>query len=231
MGEQTSLLPYLRNVWLRRSFPELVSEVRLPPFLEDNLLDHPRLARLTPDLWLPWIELFISPPFVRYPDVHVDIALTHAWMAQVSGKKRIYLWPPKTYNVVPREHGWPEESSRAERIADNQIAIQIDERSDLTRLFRHSRHTVLDLDEGQIAFIPAGWWHTAETVTPSISLSGNFVGPDNFEDFVAAGTSQSHGVFEDAERGVGFFRERCAGLRAEAAVLLRKTSHLPIDGS
>jgi histone arginine demethylase JMJD6 len=185
-GKTVSSVRYLKNVWLKHSFSELVEEICLPPFLKENLLTHPLLSNVVPEVWSPWIELFISAPGTRYPAVHVDRWMTHAWLMQVFGEKCFYLWPPRHRGLNDLQHTYKDDDTRAMRLRNAQLSIGIDDETPLGSLFEHAMPIALHVNANQAVFVPAGWWHTAQSVTSSITLSGNFVSSDNFEDFLAA---------------------------------------------
>jgi hypothetical protein len=166
------LVPYARNVWLRETFPELLDEVREPFFTEGNLFVQQPLRDRVPAEWRPWRELFISAPGVRYPEIHADTHGTHAWLGQVWGQKRVYLWPPRHIELD-------------ERVRDTMFQRLVDADTDLERVFDHAPPVQLTLRAGQTAFVPAGWWHTTETRELSITVSGNFLTPDTLDDFFA----------------------------------------------
>jgi|GEM_PF-1892161 len=183
---RTHDLPYLRNVWLRESFSSLVADVQLPDVIVgDNALMHPQLRPHVPEMWTPWLEFFISYPGVVYPEVHVDTHHTHAWLWQVQGKKRAYFWPAKI-DVDPWQKTASDDDTRVQRIDNSFEQVAIGEDADLQTLFDHAEPVVVDLPAGHIALVPAGWWHTTQTLEPSITLSGNFVSPDVVRDFLCS---------------------------------------------
>jgi hypothetical protein len=170
LGEDTSALPYTRNVWLLEALPELGDEVVEPFFARPNLLIDSELRELTPKEWKPWRELFISAPGVLYPEVHVDTHGTHAWLCQMWGAKRCYFWPPRNDDL-------------ASRVRDTFLQIDVGPTTDLSSVFEHAPPVIVDLRAGQTALVPAGWWHTTVTLELSITVSGNFLSPSCVDDF------------------------------------------------
>jgi histone arginine demethylase JMJD6 len=169
-GDDTSALPYTRNVWLLEALPELGEEVVEPFFASPNLLRSPPLRGVVPDEWAPWREFFVSAPGVLYPEVHVDTHGTHAWLCQMWGAKRCYLWPPRSTGLT-------------ERVQDTLQQVDVTPHTDLETLFEHAAPVVVDLHAGQTAFVPAGWWHTTVTLELSVTVSGNFLSPWSVDDF------------------------------------------------
>lgn len=181
--------PYLRNLWLLETFPELASSVQLPAaLLEQNVLAHASLAPSLPREWNPWIELFLSPEGALYPEVHVDAHQSHAWLAQISGVKEIIAWQPR----VERKGARWTATEIEQRVQDGRIQFLVDGNTSFEDLFDHTRPIRLRLEPGEMAVIPAGWWHTALSVSASVTLSGNFVSPDVAElFFLSIGESSS----------------------------------------
>jgi histone arginine demethylase JMJD6 len=165
--------PYLRNLSLLEHLPDLIGDVQLPCYCSPNWLASEELQRFVPPVWATWIELFVSGPGVRFPRVHVDTGMTHAWVIQVYGKKRFWAWPPM--GDQPNYSIHSEEQMR-------QRGLDCCGR-DLETFFAHAAPVQACLEPGDFLFLPTGWWHTAESLTPSISLSGNFVNESNWDDF------------------------------------------------
>lgn len=90
--------------------------------------------------------------------LHTDYWATHAYLAQLVGRKLCILFPPgdgpSLYNGAVR----------------NPLAV------DVTRfpLFGRSRPHVALLEAGATAFIPSGWWHFVLGLEPSLTYSYNF---------------------------------------------------------
>jgi histone arginine demethylase JMJD6 len=166
--------PYLRNASLVEFLPELIPEVPLPAYCTPNWLESDALVRFIPPVWTRWVELFISGPATRFPRVHVDSSMTHAWVIGVHGRKKFWAWPPQkdqpSYSIHSEEH-------QRQRGLDCLG-------KDLEEFFDHAKPIKTELGPGDFLFLPTGWWHTAESVTTSISLSGNFVNETNWDEFV-----------------------------------------------
>jgi hypothetical protein len=166
--------PYLRNLFLAEVMPELVADVSLPIYGNPNWLTSKALEGFIPPSWRTWIELFVSGPGTRFPRVHVDSSMTHAWVIGVHGRKRFWAWPPQPNQPNYSIHS---ELHRQQRGLDCRGA-------DLNAFFPHASPVVADIGPGDYLFLPTGWWHTAESLTTSVSLSGNFVNETNWDEFV-----------------------------------------------
>ncbi len=164
-GADPRALPYLRNMFLSEYLPALLEDVRVPQIAQPNWLGHPMLAHSLPAEWLNWFELFISPPRARFPHVHVDRDHTHAWLLQVCGRKKLWMWPNEAGSTRDPDD---------RRVSPSDV---------LDRFFPGYEPTIGVLEPGDIVFIPEGWWHTAESLSTSITVSGNWVEQSNWEAF------------------------------------------------
>jgi hypothetical protein len=142
--------PYLRNVNIRREFPELVPDLQ------------PTLRYAEPDRlnskWLPrnWIrpdrqlELFVGGPGSPFLVLHYDIYLLNNFIAQIYGEKEFFLFPPEqTPYLYPKSHN-PKHSM-----------IEDPENPDLKQfpLFAMAKPIRVVLKPGETLFVAPGWWH------------------------------------------------------------------------
>ena len=164
-GADSQALPYIRNVFLSDYCPALLEDVQVPSIAQPNWLLHPMLAPSLRTEWLNWFELFLSPPGMRFPHVHVDRDHTHAWLLQVFGRKKVWMWP--------------NEAGRTRKPND----LDVSPSDVLDTFFPGYEPTVGVIEPGDLVFIPEGWWHTAESQSASITLSGNWVEQSNWEAF------------------------------------------------
>ncbi|MBP7951690.1 MAG: cupin-like domain-containing protein [Verrucomicrobiales bacterium] len=185
--------PYLTNLPLAATFPELLPEISPLPDLcganwaERGLL-HPALRR---DLKRgALLELYIGGPGGAFPIVHWDGLSTHVLLMQVHGIKQYWVWPPEDapflYATEPR----------------NVSAISNVETPDLQRFPRlaKARTTTFTLHPGELLFVPSRWWHTARMLTPSITVSQNLLNHSNWANFTDDLTHQSRGLAGFAKR-------------------------------
>jgi hypothetical protein len=116
-------------------------------------------------------ELFVGPPGASGPIIHRDRFMTHSWLSQVAGEKTFWAVSPEESAFMYQDPANPDHSMVNSMVEP-----------DLGRfpLFTRARVFGGILRPGETVFIPAGWWHTAECLNLSISLSGNFVNDSNF---------------------------------------------------
>ena len=148
---------YIRDNWrLLVEYPELSSYFRFPQYFFDWFALLPQFMRL------PYPRVFIGPKGAVTP-LHMDLWRTHAWLSQLSGRKRWLLYPPEHLPYL--------------------YEFRVDpERPDLTRfpLYRHAKPMECIIGPGDTVFVPSGWAHWVVSLDPTISLSSNYMGPGCF---------------------------------------------------
>jgi hypothetical protein len=167
-------LLYLRNIQVLEEFPGLLCDFVIPSYFRRNWLGRWPLRKSFPRSWSAWAELFIGPRGARFPFVHFDTVMTHAWVSQVYGRKQFWMVSPDQSAFL-----YPEEKRPNYSLVPNLHQPDLDR----FPLFAKAQVVTCILEPGDTLFVPAGWWHTAECLTISISLSGNFVNDSNFRDF------------------------------------------------
>jgi ribosomal protein L16 Arg81 hydroxylase len=89
---------------------------------------------------------------------HYDLFSTHAWTAQLQGKKRFVFYPPDRQ----------EPFDDVERVMSTQEPVE----------------TIIE--RGDLLIIPADWCHAAQSLEASMTLTYNFVNQTNFGRFLQA---------------------------------------------
>lgn len=100
-------------------------------------------------------------------EFHVDFLHTHAWLAQVRGRKDCILVSPSQSECL---YG-----GRANPLRPDY---------DLHPRFREAKLWSGSLVPGQALLVPSGWWHHVSTTETSLTVSHNVVNGANFGDFV-----------------------------------------------
>ncbi|MFG3052287.1 cupin-like domain-containing protein [Kitasatospora sp. NPDC048239] len=103
--------------------------------------------------------------------LHVDPWASDAVLCQVTGEKRLVLYPPDA----------------AEFLSDGEAVVDLDHPDDVRFPGWRAVRPVMDvtLSPGDAIFIPAGWFHAAVALTPSVSITWNFVHEVNADRFAA----------------------------------------------
>ena len=161
----------LRNRHIGEDFPELMEDFTISGFFSSNWLAEWPLKRYLPFADKASIELFIGGVGAMGLKIHRDAHMTHAWISQLYGTKRIWLVAPEYDTCM-----YPDPGNRFWSLINDL------ERPNLSifPLFRQATVLSTLLTPGETIFLPAGWWHTAECTSASISLSGNFANASNF---------------------------------------------------
>jgi hypothetical protein len=124
---------------------------------------------------LTFIEAYIGGAGASFPMLHYDGVHTHAFLMQIEGVKEYIALPPNQEPFVyPRAGRWR-----------NQSCVDVGN-PDFERhpLFAYATGSRFELHPGETLFVPAGWWHTARILTPSITVSTNCVNAANWSSFV-----------------------------------------------
>ena len=97
--------------------------------------------------------------------------LTNNLLLQVAGKKRVYLFPPCYFTKVYNHFHCYSEFDCENPDYDRFPSVQ------------KIRIRQCDLEEGQMLFLPLGWWHQVRSLSPSISITAiNFLQRNSYSD-------------------------------------------------
>jgi len=139
---------YLQQKIIDETFPELVEDVEYPDFLD-------RSAIRDVNLWLSQRGSNIPLHYDTYDNL----------LAQIRGSKRLRLFDPaQTIFLYPGRDGAP--------FASRLDLDDIDHET-FPLATRASMYADIRLEEGEILYLPAFWWHHVVTET-AVSLSLNY---------------------------------------------------------
>ena len=142
---------------------------------------------------------------------HTHFDNDHNVFVQLIGTKRFVLWPPNQSEALcpyPRLHPlW--HKSRAHFGAP-------DMRVPACANYSRARALALDVQPGDLLYLPPWWWHTVETRSPSLSLSTLSRWPELYNHLNALYTHKY--LFDDLRR----HDARIYALRAFLVQLMRK---------
>ena len=85
-------------------------------------------------------------------------------LAQISGRKRVWLVPPSASRAMYPSRKYDYRSTLSEVEPSTWDAAR-------HPLFADVRPTEITLEPGQMLFIPHGWWHRVQSLSPSISIN------------------------------------------------------------
>ncbi len=122
-------------------------------------------SRLLPKRYLDGLhdlEVFIGGPGGAFPYLHYDYLGLFAYINMVVGSKEFTIYSPdqEPFLYVDPEVPW---TSTVENHHEPDLAKY--------PLLAQTRPLKVVLTAGETLFIPSGWWHTARSLTPSISVA------------------------------------------------------------
>lgn len=174
--------PYLRSAILRKTFPELFTDIEpVHPYMANNWL---RLLRpfvpgsfnvLMNDLAGP--DLFIGAPGAKLRNLHQDVFNVESFITQFYGSKEFVFFSPDNTPYLYPQGG---ESRFRSQIRDPF------EPADLTKypLYAKAKRQRCTLEPGETLYVPCFWWHSSRVMTTSINGVFSVVNDRNWSDFV-----------------------------------------------
>lgn len=166
--------PYPCKLQLDKEYRELIPDVS--PRFKYSMPDWTH-SKLLPENFLggaDTLEIFFGSPGGQFPYVHYDYLCLHAFITQLHGIKEFTVIPPsQTPNVYPKENNmW---------ISDIPDIKNIDlEKYPLSAKLKPITFSV---GPGETLFIPCGWWHTAHSLTSTISVAQDTLNTSNLDKF------------------------------------------------
>jgi hypothetical protein len=184
--------PYLRNYPVTDLPEELQFDVQpMPECVSPNWFNSKLLKK-----WkdFTYVELYIGGTGAKFPVLHYDGLHTHAFLMQLEGVKEYVTFPPSQAPLMYAGQGERENKSAVDNI----------ETPDLGRFpkFCGASGFRFKLYPGETLFVPAGWWHTARILSPSITVSINGANASNWKDF-SRDLCQSYWAGRTARKVVG----------------------------
>ena len=138
---------YLSMFRVFEQFPQLRSDV------DFSLLEAATLRQV----YFAWLG-----PAGTLTGYHID--WVHNILAQISGRKRVWLVSPQASRAMYPSRKYDYRSTLSEIEPNTWDAAK-------HPLFANVRPAELTLEPGQMLFIPRGWWHRVQSLTPSISIN------------------------------------------------------------
>jgi len=164
---------YLRdNFSLLIEHKELWADFTMPKYCRDWF-------HLLPSFMLrPGPRIFMGPKGA-VTNLHQDMWGTHFWMAHLTGRKRWILFPPDQAKFL-----YPAADNKPHRVVRYDVKP---DNPDLERfpLFRQAKGLECTVNPGEIIIVPSNWAHWVISVEPTISLTHNYMGPENLRSCLA----------------------------------------------
>jgi histone arginine demethylase JMJD6 len=166
--------PYLRNYPVKRISEDLLADISpLPEYFAPNwLATHfypPKIRKILGRAIIP--DIFIGGSGCCFPFLHYDLLNSHAFLSQIYGDKSYMLYSPDQAKWLYRS-----------TVTPNRSLVTNVAQPDLVRFpLLAATHPLKGLlAPGEVLFIPAGWWHAASVLTPSITVSINVANSSNW---------------------------------------------------
>jgi len=136
-----------------------------PNWLEDKLFKR--------GYWGSAIELFVGGPGGKFPYVHKDYYHMSAWINQLYGEKRFTVFPrgQEEFLYVTEKNQWQSEVNIFEPDYEKHPK------------FKYATPISFTVGPGETLYIPFGLWHSAYSLTPTISVAFDQLNGKNFRSF------------------------------------------------
>ncbi len=95
----------------------------------------------------------------------------HNMYVQLSGRKRFWIWPPTAWPLLRPFPFLHPSHAQAQVNVSTVIAAATDTPALLAERLAAAEARVVDLDPGELLYLPPLWFHQTEALTPSISLN------------------------------------------------------------
>jgi hypothetical protein len=176
--------PYMFRLFLHEDLPEVLGDL-----VPQNPYAFP--ARYASPLMLEYyrrpdgyLKLLIGGVGGRFPVMHFDGDDSHAAITEIYGDKEFILYPPEDARYLYPNPKRPNHST-------------VDDLHDLDLkrfplAVKATQYRTV-LKPGDTVYVPAGWWHTARALSPSISVCQNAVFKFEWDEFVSLTTAPDLG--------------------------------------
>ncbi|MBA3827877.1 MAG: cupin-like domain-containing protein [Taibaiella sp.] len=159
------------------SIPDIIPEVwpMVQPlnlnYAKPNWLENKWFQR---GYWGSATEIFVGGPGGRFPYLHLDFYHLNAWITQLYGEKQFTVFPKDQEHLLYPKPGdaWRSEVNIFEPDYEKHP------------LYRNATPIQFTVKAGETLFIPAGTWHSAYSLTPTISVAFDQLNSRNYKDFM-----------------------------------------------
>jgi hypothetical protein len=185
-GPGSTLSPaYLLGWDAFRKHPELFNDIQPPPYFVSDwvLAMNPSIREVFEqtsgrEYW----SIYAGPEGALSP-LHVDYWQTHAYLAQVRGRKRVIMFSPEDSQFLYKGEVDPEQPD-----------------FEKFELFEQAIAYECEIGPGEMLFMPANWWHHVRTIEKSITVSHNFFNDTNFNEHLAGLMGNMSALAESVRR-------------------------------
>lgn len=161
---------YLFDSDFARKQPALGDDYETPHFFAEDLFQHMGRDMRPNYRWL------IVGPRNSGSSFHKDPNATSAWNACVRGSKRWIMFPPDS--PPPGVHPTADESDVTAPLSVLEWYVNFYESS--REVGKVAGAVEATVQEGEIIFVPSGWWHAVINLEFSVAVTQNYVSRANF---------------------------------------------------
>lgn len=162
--------PYLHSIQFEDYFGEIMADISpTPSYLFPNWLE----SGLVPTGTVGH-AFYFGGTGGSFPVLHYDTQHTHAFLCQIYGEKEYICYSPDETDKM-----YPDPKKRNL----SQVDVWKPDPQRFPR-FVEAKEIRFKLLPGELLFVPAGWWHTVQMLTPSITVSKCIVNASNWRDYV-----------------------------------------------
>ena len=203
-GTEEKPAPYPYKIDIERNFKEILPLIT-PGFdvLAKNRLKSKYISkRVIPQA--STLEIFFGGKSGWFPYIHYDLYGLYAIVTQVYGKKQFIVYEPEQVKFMypEKEHPW-------------KSGIKDYHKPDFDKypLFKNAKPISDVVHPGETIFVPKGWWHTAKSLEPTISIAQDLLTKYNWDLF---------------EKDVLFYKKKEGTVKAVAYAMYLKYAQLAI---
>ncbi len=175
--------PYPCKLDLREDFKDLVKDVQPRPTVMYPDRTHSKLIPRRFVGGLADLEIFFGGPGSKFPYLHYDYLGLYAFIHQMHGDKEFTVYAPdqQEFLYVKKDEPWISE-------------MENHQSPDLEKypLYAQAQGIKFVAHAGETLFIPKLWYHTARSLTPTISVASDQLCHFNWDIFVKECTQHSH---------------------------------------
>lgn len=166
--------PYPCKLQIDNDYPELIPDVS--PRFKYSMPDWTN-SKLIPKKFIGGantLEIFFGSPGGQFPYVHYDYLCLHAFITQLHGVKEFTVIPPNQtpYIYQKKDNLWVSEIPNIKNIDFEKYPLS-----------RNLTPITFTIFPGETLFIPCGWWHTAQSLTSTVSIAQDCLNTSNFFQF------------------------------------------------
>ncbi|XP_014481072.1 PREDICTED: jmjC domain-containing protein 4 [Dinoponera quadriceps] len=196
---KTMPLLYLKDWHCVKNFPDIpIYEV--PRYFVSDWLNEYYIAH--PELNDDYMFVYMGPKGSWTP-LHVDVFTSYSWSANIVGRKRWLLFPPREEDRLRDLYG---------QLAYDAVSEELNDRTKY-KAYDSAKLRYLDVvqEAGEIIFVPSGWHHQVWNLRDTISINHNWINGCNITGVWSALKKELRSVMREVDdcRDMKNWNEHC----------------------